>query len=154
MNEIEAVLAAARALLFVREEPPNSNAGQAVEAILNVTGLVKGYPWCAAYVAYVGLAALGEKWPLPATASCAQLGVFAESRGLLVEQPTVGDVFLLFYPSLDRFAHTGFVLGRGATLEGNTSGGGSREGWGVFARSRIWKPQDRFIRWTRLLEAP
>ena len=150
----DAVLAAARALLFVREEPPNTNAGQAVEAMLKVTGLGKGYPWCAAFVAHVGQSALGLRWPLPLTASCAKLGEFARAHGALVDRPEPGDVFLLYYPSLKRFAHTGFVLdpATGATVEGNTSGGGSREGWGVFARSRVWKPEDRFIRWTRLLE--
>jgi hypothetical protein len=123
--------------------------------MLQVTGLGPGYPWCAAFVAHVGKSALGAKWPLPLTAGCAVLGDFAKSRGLLVETPEVGDVFLVYFPSLKRYAHTGFVLGlNGSTIEGNTSGGGSREGWGVFARSRAWKPQDRFIRWTRLLEAP
>lgn len=148
---IQWVLAAARALLFVREEPINSNAGQAVEAFLRTTGLPKGHPWCAAFVTHVGLAALGEKWPLPRTASCAQLGEFAKKRAILREKPEVGDVFLLWYPSLNRFAHTGFVTGAaGETIEGNTSGGGLRDGWGVFERKRAWGPKDRFIRWVEV----
>ena len=65
------VLAAARALLPVREEPRNSNAGQMVEAMLAGVGNKAGDPWCAAAVHHVGTAALGKAWPLPATASCA-----------------------------------------------------------------------------------
>jgi len=149
---IEPVLSAGRALRFVREEPVGSNAGQAVEAFLKLTGLGKGYPWCAAFIAYAGYAAMGKDWPLPLTASCAQLGEFAKGKGVLVDAPAVGDVFLLYYPKLKRFAHTGFVTALpGSTLEGNTSGGGSRDGWGVFERSREWKLGDRFIRWRGLL---
>lgn len=150
MPEVEAVLGAARALRFVREEPPGSNAGQAVEAFLQLTGLGKGQPWCAAYVAWVGVAALGERWPLPRTASCYQLGEFAREWSTLLTTPAPGDVFLLWYPKLNRFAHTGFVTAAG-TLEGNTSGGGSREGWGVFERTRTWGERDRFIRWRDLI---
>src|SRR6187551_1485047 len=97
----ELVLAVARGIRFVREEPRNSNKGQGVEAMLKATGLGPGYPWCAAMVAFVGLAALGKDWPLPHTASCAQLGQAAEVRHLLHETPAVGDVFLLWYPKLN-----------------------------------------------------
>jgi hypothetical protein len=152
---VDLVLACCRALDFVREEPPNTNAGQAVEAIQKVTGNQRGAPWCASYVAKVGTAALELLWPLKLTGSVAQLAKEAESRGVLVTVPLPGDVFVIWFPSLNRFAHTGFVVSvngsEAVTIEGNTSGGGSREGWGVFTRKRTFGPKDRFIRWTGLL---
>lgn len=140
------VLAAARALLPVREEPRNSNAGQMVEAMLALVGNPKGDPWCAAFVAHAGVAALGKAWPLPRTASCAVLGDAAQAKGWLVADPHPGDVFLVWSAKLGRYAHTGFVTEDG-TIEGNTNDGGSRDGYGVFARRRAWAPEDRFIRW-------
>lgn len=147
----ELVLAVARGLRFVREEPRNSNRGQAVEAMLELTGLGPGQPWCAALVAWVGQTALGKDWPLPLTASCAALGAAADAKRLLRQSPQAGDVFLIHFASLGRFAHTGFVVGVQAgavtTLEGNTNDGGSRDGWGVFQRTRHFTVADRFIRW-------
>lgn len=150
------VLRVAAATEGATESPPNSNAGPYVERLLRVTGLGAGQPWCAAYVADVGVSALREKWPLPKTAACRALGLFAAEKGILRETPEVGDVFLLHYPSLGRFAHTGFVTKvlsptRIETIEGNTNDGGSRDGWGVFRRTRAVKPADRFVRWTALL---
>jgi hypothetical protein len=150
------ILGAARALLFVREEPKDSNSGQAVEAMLKLTGLGKGYPWCAAFVSWVGRAAYGKDWPLPLTAGCKALGDAAEAKGLLVNRPLPGDVFLVWFPKLNRFGHTGFVVsvGEGGVcrcIEGNTNDGGSRDGWGVFERDRRFGAQDRFIRWSTAL---
>ena len=153
----DVVLATARSLLFVREEPRNSNKGQAVEAFLKVTGLGGGYPWCAALIAWCGQAAFGSRWPLPLTAGCAALGTAAAQKGILTATPHVGDVFLLYYPSLGRFAHTGLITGISGpschTIEGNTNDGGSRDGWGVFPRVRTFGPRDRFIHWQDILEA-
>lgn len=148
------VLAVARGLLFVRESPRNSNRGPGIKAMLQVTGLGEGYPWCAASVAYCGVTALGDRWPLPRTASCAQLGEAADRLKVLHTQPEPGDVFLVWHASLGRFAHTGFVESVGETvrtLEGNTNDGGSRDGWGQFRRVRRFGPKDRFIRWSEAL---
>lgn len=133
-----------------------NNAGPYVTRVLKRTGLSAGNPWCAAWIADVGRIAFDSRWPLPLTASCWQLGDFAYRKGALAETPEVGDVFLLHYPSLNRFAHTGLVTevlpdGRIRTLEGNTNDGGSREGWGVFRRTRTPGARDRFIRWTQLV---
>lgn len=154
---IDLVLACCRVLDFVREEPVGSNAGQAVEAIQKATGNRKGDPWCASDVAKCGIAALGLKWPLPPTGSVVRLAEFAASKGVLFDTPEPGDVFVIWFPSLNRFAHTGFVESVAAgsrqatTWEGNTSGGGSREGWGHFNRKRTFGEKDRFIRWRLLL---
>lgn len=152
---VDLVLACARCLDFVREEPLGSNGGQAVEAIQKATHNKRGDPWCASFVAKVGTAALGLEWPLKLTGSVKALAADAEKRGGLVVFPEPGDVFVLWYPSLGRYAHTGFVVSvngtEAETIEGNTSGGGSREGWGVFHRTRKFGALDRFIRWSNLL---
>lgn len=152
------------------ELPPATNRGQVVDRFQAFVGLdpKAGSPWCAAFVYYAGYWGLYDPlaaksaWPLPKTAGCAVLGEFAAKRAVLDTHPEVGDVFLLYYDKLKRFAHTGFILGRQAdgswlTLEGNTSKPGDtnpatqREGWGVFGRSRAFGAADRFIRWTSLL---
>ncbi len=143
-------------------EMGKDNHGQVVEYFLKGVGLGPGFPWCAAFVSHVGYYALIDPltklshWPLARTASCLALGTDAAKQGVLVGTPQAGDVFLIYYPAKKRFAHTGLIIGVNpdgscATIEGNTSGGGSREGWGVFARQRVFADRDRFIRWATLL---
>jgi hypothetical protein len=106
--------------------------------------------------------ALRSTWPLPATASCYELGEFARERGWLLEKPALGDVFLLHSKELKRFAHTGVVVelvqsyGSGAeasyvctTVEGNTNADGSRNGNTTLRKTRRFSIAngDRFIRW-------
>jgi len=56
--------------------------------------------------------------------------------------PRFGDAFGIYFRSKGRVAHVGFILawmpetGMCLTLEGNTNSGGSREGDGIFVRSR------------------
>lgn len=151
MTSIERVLFVASTQVNVTECPPNTNSGLKVEEYLDTVGLTKGQPWCAAFVAWCGRVALKQGWPLPLVGGCQTLYEKADAKGLIRTAPAVGDVFLLWFPKLNRFAHTGFVEAvAGAqvtTVEGNTSGAGSREGWGVFRRTRTFGPQDRFIRW-------
>src|SRR5688500_1060182 len=106
-----------------------------------------------------------SSWPLPATASCYVLGEFAQRREVLVKEPRAGDVFLQYNSILRRFAHTGIVVRVDAervtggekwyectTIEGNTNEDGSREGEGVYCRTRRLYPGvgDRFVRWADL----
>lgn len=159
MSEVETVLAALRAIRFVKEQPPGSNRGQGVEAMQQLVSISPGSPWCAACVAWAGQSALGKKWPLPLTGGCAALGDFAKQKKVLMPTPQVGDVFLLYFPSLKRFGHTGFITGQAegsawTTIEGNAadpSQPSSREGYGVFQRTRTFGASDRFIQWTALL---
>lgn len=143
-------------------EQGGDNRGQMVKRFLAITGLPEGNPWCAAFVAYCGFHGCWDihreksYWPLPKTASCYELGEFARKKGILMDKPEVSDVFLVYFDSKKRFAHTGFILsvnpdGSCTTIEGNTSGGGSREGWGVFVRTRRFAAADRFVRWKQLL---
>lgn len=154
---IDLVLRVSAKSVGASEHPPNSNAGPYVERVQKVTGNQKGDPWCASEVADTGQIALGPAWPLPLTGGCQVLADFAKAKGCRYGgMPHRGDVFLVWHPELGRFAHTGFVVlvqsdGTCVTHEGNTSGGGSREGWIKAERTRRFKPDDRFVRWVELL---
>jgi hypothetical protein len=162
-NSIAQYLAAANAFVGFTEQG-GPNAGQVVEAFLASVGLQKGQPWCAAFVNYVGqrtFSVLGKStWPVPMAGGCAYLGSWATQKKILRRTGHVGDLFLLHYPSMKRFAHIGIlvapVAGKSNTwlcIEGNTSGAGSREGWMVAKRERVINPADghRFIRWADLV---
>jgi hypothetical protein len=129
------------AQLFVGwvKEATNHNDGRWVEAILRLVGQTKGAPWCAGFVCLVLDIAFAGKNPLPKTASCDELLKFAQKKGWLYDEPTVGDVFLLMRTPTDAI-HTGFVTAVGQlsvkTVEGNTNTDGSPDGWAVFPRER------------------
>jgi len=69
----------------------------------------------------------------------------------LVKEPFPACVFGLYFPSLKRIAHVGFVERiRGkycVTIEGNTNPEGSREGGGVFRRMRYRKTISKYANW-------
>lgn len=157
---INAVLEEARRYINVREQPKSSNRGVEIDYWIKECGLDPklGLPWCAAFVSQVGRQALGALWPCPRTASVAALAAWGAPRPGVVHGnlPERGDVFLLWSRELSRFAHTGLVVstnlaGRSETVEGNTNVDGSRDGYGVFARSRTWSPSDRFLSWKAAL---
>ncbi len=165
------VIAAGSGFVGLREEG-GDNRGLMIELFLRGVKQPPGQPWCAAFVHHVGYwshfdyKAAKSSWPLPATASCYLLGLFARHRGILRQAPRPGDVFLLWSPLHVRFAHTGIVAhvveegktpGGNAwfdceTIEGNTNDDGGRDGWGVLRRKRRFYPAagDRFIRWADL----
>ena len=161
LSPVDLVLRVALATVGAGESPPNTNRGPFVAACLATTGLPEGHPWCAAYTTHIGLTALGAAWPVRRSASVQQQADWAKNAGCrLVATKTpalVGDLFVLFYPSLKRFAHIGFVQAVAAdgrtitTVEGNTSGSGSREGWIVAKRTRGLTARDRLIRWANVV---
>jgi len=144
------LLNTARAEVGVVEEG-GANRGQRVELYQRSVGLKPGDPWCAAFVNWCGSKALGADWLLPMVGGCATLGDFGAKHGLLHSEPKSGAIFLLYFPKLRRFAHTGFcdvaVSGGWQCIEGNTNPKGGREGYGVFVRTRTFKPEDRFLWW-------
>lgn len=157
LSPVDLVLRVSKKSVGASEHPPNTNSGPYVERVQKVTGNRKGDPWCASEVADTGLIALGDDWPLPLTGGCQVLADFAKTKGIRFLKPERGDVFLIWHPELGRFAHTGFVVdqkadGSWVTHEGNTSGGGSREGWMKAERTRVFRPDDRFVRWINLLQ--
>jgi hypothetical protein len=157
------VLSAADLTLGIIEDPRNSNAGYAVERIQRTAGGAKGEAWCASHVYTIGAGMFGKRWPLPRTRSCDVLLEFARKKKILRTEPARGAVFLLMRKPHDAI-HTGFVTGEPKagvwpTNEGNTNDGGSRDGYGVFARQRGGKADAAikaglsytFIYWWELL---
>ncbi len=165
------VIAAATSFVGLGEE--GDNRSQMVELFLREVRQPPGQPWCAAFVHHVGYwahydhKAARSRWPLPATASCWVLSDFARRNKMLQDEPQPGDVFLLYFPALKRYAHTGIVvsveqaLGSGdertyvcTTIEGNTNHEGAREGRLTLQKTRRFSLQngDRFIRWCEASE--
>ncbi|HJQ20550.1 MAG TPA: hypothetical protein VJ867_09400 [Gemmatimonadaceae bacterium] len=169
-------IAAANAFVGMREEG-GDNRGQMVEMFLREVRQPPGEPWCAAFVHHVGYwshfdaSVRASSWPLPATASCAELGKYALVRRILVKDAQPGDVFLLFSKVLGRFHHAGIVvsvdarypvIGPGTpdtdglwvctTVEGNTNDDGSVNGNATLRKVRRINTLngDRFVRWVEL----
>ena len=150
-----AIIAEAKRYIGVVEQPKNSNRGREIDYWIREAGLdpAGGHPWCAAFVGQIGRQVLGYRWPAPRTASVMTLVAWAAAKpGVLVEfSPLPGDLFVLWNEKLNRFAHVGIVTALTKsgyeTIEGNTNDGGSRDGYGCFARHRALHPRDRFIHW-------
>jgi len=124
-------------------EKTGKNDGVAVERYLLSVGLGKGYPWCAAFT----------NW------CCMQVGATTPKSGYVpnwfpknrivyrqgkpVQRvPLRGDTFGIWFSSMKRLAHIGFVhtWGEGkyvTTIEGNTGPDGGRDGDGVYRRYRL-----------------
>ncbi len=161
---IELVLRLAEATLGAGETPLNSNGGPFVERTQKTTGNRRGDPWCASYTTMIGTLALGDEWPVLKSGRVQTISEWAVEKGCRFLGTTAqrGDLFVLYYPSLKRHAHIGFVKsvnqdGSIETYEGNTSNPGdndparSREGWVVASKRRKLGKEDRVIRWINLL---
>lgn len=157
LSAAEAVLRAAQSYRWVRETQ-GSNRGEVVNRFLARVGLEPGQPWCAAFVSVIGSDMMLDQWPLPMTGGCATLGDVSKAKGLRYTVPAPGAVFLIYFPTKGRFAHTGFIVGRHEdgerwiTIEGNTNEDGGRDGTGVYKRLRKFGPEDRFIHWWKTPE--
>lgn len=117
----------------VVEEPLGSNWGPKVKEYLASTGINFPAPWCAAFVNWC-LNQIGQKG----------YGAYVPSwdkKDLRVSDPKRGDLGLVWFSSMKRYAHIYIVTGRPSlrsvsSVEGNTNNGGSRDGIGVFKRIR------------------
>lgn len=126
-------------------EATGHNDGASVEKYLKSVGLGKGYAWCAAFVKWC-LKPFNVDDYTKITGSAASLNITSKHvyfKRHYTAEILPGDVFTLWYSSLGRIGHTGFVNGwsnKGSgliyTVEGNTNGGGGREGDGVYLRIR------------------
>lgn len=148
---IEKLLAQCAEDKGVVEQPRGSNRGARVQAMLKNTGLGGGYPWCAAAVTTWGIEALGSDWPVRRSADCDAILAWARKNNCLHKtDPKRGDLFLVMKNPNDAI-HIGVVSqvissDYVKSWEGNTNDGGSRDGYGVFHRSRsrhnLW-----YVRW-------
>lgn len=124
------------------------NSGPMVDEYLKAVGLEPGRPWCAAFVAWCFVNAARElnvANPCPVTAGALRLFDISPvmvRMGAFNTNPQPGDVFVIDHGH--GLGHVGFVrdtdvLDDGETLyttEGNTDPNGSREGDGVYQRTR------------------
>jgi len=144
------ILTIAQSQLGVRERTGN-NDGQAVEQYLNYVGFKIGAPWCAAFVSWVFGSAGCEQ---PNTAWSPAL--FPLQKQTTEVKPAT--VFGIYFPSLKRIAHCGFVERLDGhwviTIEGNTNVAGSREGDGVYRKRRLVNTIRYFADWTKRKEEP
>ncbi len=132
-------------------EATGKNDGVSVESYLKSVGLGKGYSWCMAFVYWCAknaAAELGLKNPLKQTGGV--LDEWQSGRGTHIVTPEPGSIFIMDFGG--GTGHTGIVTGvfldRGEihTIEGNTNDNGSREGIGVFRRTRKINTIKGFIR--------
>ena len=137
------LLAEAEKHLSVREAT-GANDGLWVRRYLRVTGLDEGYPWCAAFQAYIH-----QKAEIPAPRSARVVDWFAQNVvwkrefGARHVEARPGMVGALYYQNIGRLGHIFLIVGEDAsnyyTIEGNTNGAGSREGDGVYRKIRSKK---------------
>lgn len=126
-------------------EATGRNDGALVDEILSSVKLSgTKAPWCAAFIVWVGDKAFGCTLfnPYPRTAWSPSFLVkptWDRTRGGKPLQPA--DVFGIWFNSMGRVAHVGLVEKVEGdwlvTIEGNTNGGGSRDGDGVYRRRRL-----------------
>ena len=127
----------------VREVPANSNRGDRVQQYQAATWLTgSGWPWCAAFICW-GIQQLERVQPLPfkrpQTAGAWDFENWAKSEGVKRFKPRqkikAGDIVIF------TFSHIGLAIedekgGTVRTIEGNTDLSGSREGGGVYIKTR------------------
>lgn len=129
--------------LDVREV--TSNSSPMIDTYLQSVGFNEPVPWCAAFVSW-NLNQVGVDNPNSAWSPS-----FARDKNVIWYSKTgykqggieakTGDVVTFYYTRLQRVGHVGFFIkesksGYFITIEGNTNGGGSREGDGVYMKKR------------------
>lgn len=144
-------------------EETGNNDGEQVEGYLASVGLPKGNPWCAAIVHWsyrsCGVVLEPKREFAMALRFHAKPMRIWERGGWTPDTATVfrritqdGDHFALYYNNLGRIGHTGLIYGEDEkfilTVEGNTNGGGSRDGDGVYLRKRLKSSIYCISRWT------
>lgn len=142
----DCLLDEARKLLGIKEVGGN-NRGPEVERIIVSSGGKPGQAWCAYTQVFI------HKKCRLSYANGMALSWFIKPRIIHKNQYLTGDVFSVYNSGLRRIGHIGLieqVLPSGkfiVTIEGNTSGGGSREGDGVYRLTRSTKNVYSFARW-------
>jgi hypothetical protein len=129
----------------VTEEGGN-NKGRVVTMYLSNAKIYTPAPWCGAFVKWVLDACGVEHWITAWSPSGTARNRIYDRRtpDKNVTKPESMDVFTLYYPSLKRIGHVGFIDEWGdkwvTTVEGNTNDSGSRDsntGDGVLKRKRL-----------------
>lgn len=121
----------ARLFLFVREVPQNK--GARVNGIQLWSLGQSGDSWCCEFASMMLDLAYQGNAPIPRTGSCEVVRQIAETKGFMVETPSVGDL-VLSINSAGVAHHIGICTGTPlTTIAGNTSPDGlSENGNGVY----------------------
>lgn len=139
------VVAAAQKEIGVREGDVQ-NTGKRVSEYLRYVGINRPDKWCAAWVSFV-FGQVGYSTPKTAWSPA----LFPASRQVAKAKP--GLVLGIYYASLKRIAHCGIVEQVKNdwvfSVEGNTNVNGSREGDGVYRRTRHIRSIHRFADWCK-----
>lgn len=148
------VVETARKYLGVRESRWNSS--RLIDNWLRAVGLGPGYAWCAAFVSAVLSESGVQSMPKKGRAAVRNWDAWAraERRTIPIERVHVGDIY--WWLNGDGTGHMGIVeelperTSDGTwlvhTIEGNTNLGGSREGDGVYRKTRRVRPSFTFAR--------
>lgn len=136
----------------VREETGN-NDGVRVEEYIVSTGYNANsqIPWCAAFVNWTlqrcGID-VNLTYPAFSPAYFSQEKMVWSNDGRYMGCVRPGDLAGFYYPTLNRIGHVGIIVSVHekyfVTCEGNTNGGGSRDGDGVYLKKRT-KRQTRYV---------
>lgn len=135
--------------------------GPSIEIFQRAADIPPGSPWCAAFVNFCAemASALKNEWsPLEQVKREGYVQDYydwAKNKGKLIKAEDIGpgDLFVIWFPKKERYAHIGFVDVVDlegmlfTTIEGNTNESGGREGFMVAARPRHITDMVRFIRW-------
>ncbi|MDH7463984.1 CHAP domain-containing protein [Chitinophagaceae bacterium 26-R-25] len=121
---------------------------------LRSVGLRKGYAWCAAFVHWCMLESGVPNKINGAAASAHNSKNLVWFKNKQLQEPVSGDVFTLWFSSMNRIAHTGFFHRKinnsiYESVEGNTNEAGSREGDGVYKKYRSFRATYSISRWTQ-----
>lgn len=144
---VASLLAIAAKEVGVKEAP--GNRGPKVAEYMKAVGLREGFAWCAGFVSWCVQQTTKATGAVSALKySAGVLVMWNMNPGLRVKDPRPGDIFIMEFSK--GTGHTGFVTGVTATeiktIEGNTNDGGSREGDGVYRRTRKRKTIKGYLR--------
>lgn len=136
------------------KEATGKNDGPRVELYLRSVDLAPGAPWCAAFISWCytvnGVDNPRSGW---SPSYFPRAKTIYTRDGEIKATPQQGDVFGIYFSSMKRIAHVGFIHQWDSrmvvTVEGNTNDDGSREGNRVAIKRRpirtIYKVS-RFVR--------
>jgi hypothetical protein len=121
-----------------------SNSGPEVDQYLACVHAAPGNPWCSAFASWCIKKAATDLGITPElTFSASTYGLWTKNPTLQMATPTDNCIFLIDHglsKQGNRIGHVGLVVsvnGNGLeTIEGNTNAGGSRNGDGVYRRTR------------------
>lgn len=119
------------------------NTGPEIDKYFEVSEFSPGVAYCSIFIMWgyeqIGVVYCGTPW---SPSWFIEATTIYQRGSYTFYTPRFGDAFGIYFRSKGRVAHVGFILawmpetGMCLTLEGNTNSGGSREGDGIFIRSR------------------